>query len=95
MKVVEHMRPLSNEESRLYGAHIVDGYQYTTFTCEARFYLPWLMRKFVSAGGSIERRKVFEISKVHDLCNFLELFLIYGNTFTLLREHSNNNSQKA
>jgi hypothetical protein len=37
------------------------GYAFTTFTCESPKLLPELLRRFVHAGGIVEKRKVEDI----------------------------------
>ncbi len=34
------------------------GHTFTTFFCEGRYYLPWLTRAFLAAGGRMQGRKL-------------------------------------
>ncbi|RLU23274.1 hypothetical protein DMN91_003477 [Ooceraea biroi] len=49
-------------EKLVYGFH--KGYHFVTYTAEPTLLLPWLMKKFVTLGGKMERRNV---KRLHEL----------------------------
>ena len=55
---------MDKEEYESYGDKVMDGYAYTSYTCEPRIYLPWLATKIIRKGGRIIKRKVVDLSEV-------------------------------
>ncbi|KAF6037489.1 DDO [Bugula neritina] len=67
---VEHFRRMTKEEARNMHSSAVDGYSYSTFTCEPKIYLPWITGKFTRTGGKVIKRR---ISDLNELCQQFDL----------------------
>ncbi|XP_076303870.1 D-aspartate oxidase-like [Lasioglossum baleicum] len=67
-KLAYGARKLSSEDlNRLneeHGSSYKDGWMFLSYTCEPITALPWLMKKFVAAGGQFHKRRV---EKLHEL----------------------------
>ncbi|KAF6037485.1 hypothetical protein EB796_004205 [Bugula neritina] len=70
MRHTKHVRRMTKEQARRMHPAAIDGYSYSTFTCEPKIYLPWITEKLKKAGGSVVKRRVRELTK---LCEEFDL----------------------
>ncbi|RWS25811.1 D-aspartate oxidase-like protein, partial [Leptotrombidium deliense] len=70
MELLPDMRQTSiSELNVLFPDKFKFGYFYTTIITDPRYYLPWLQNKFISSGGTVERKHIEDLSSslfLHD-----------------------------
>ncbi|XP_013379854.1 D-aspartate oxidase [Lingula anatina] len=63
---VYHFRDMTARELRLFGEDYIHGFFCTTVLIECRYFLPWLTKKIVDKGGSLERRTITSLGELPD-----------------------------